>query len=278
MDFVDWEKPEIEMEADRMQKLLKVFIMSIVALSLLASCQESEKVEKTTKPEEQEAIEEKQDINDFVTIKEIVNKEGISPNGEKVRYVYEGPTILIEKPGAKNINEMFLNLIKDLEKRIDNGQLMPVLVDSKAFLNDGIISLVMDTNKTGPEGIYTVNYDIKKDKEISTKELLEKYKFDPQRLIAEINGQTEIDESKPEEERLFYSIDFFVDTIITNSNDFQSQEDYLRELDKIQHKTKEEKERFVVENIDKIKAYLNQDGKFVFIHRAALADDELVVE
>lgn len=261
-----------------MKKLLKVFILSMVALSLLASCQESKKVEKTTETEGQETAEEKQDINDLVTIKEIVNKEGISSNGDKVRYVYEGPILHIEKPGAKTINDMFLNLIKDLEKRIDNGQLMPLSVDSKAFLNDGIISIVMNTNKTGPEGIYIVNYDIEKDKEISTKELLEKYKFDPQRLIAAINGQTEINESSLEEEKVFYSIDYFVDTIITNSENFPSQDDYFSRLDEIQQKTQEEKERFVMENIDKIKVYLNQDGKVVFIHRAALADEELVVE
>jgi hypothetical protein len=44
-------------------------------------------------------------------------------------------------------------------------------------------------------------------------------------------------------------------------------------------KSKEEKERFIVENIDKIKVYLNQDGKFVFIHYDVLPKDvELVIE
>ncbi|WP_338448632.1 hypothetical protein R4Z09_20755 [Niallia oryzisoli] len=261
-----------------MKKFLKVFITSIAALSLLVSCEESKKVDNKTMTEEKEATEEKRDINDLVTIKEIVNKEGISPNGEKVRYVYEAPIIHIDKPGAKRVNETFLNLIKDLEERMDDGQLIPLSVSSKAYLNDGIISVVMDTNKTGPEGIYAVNYEIDNDQEISTKDLLENYQFDPQRLIAEINRQVEINGSKPETEQDFFGIDYFADTIITNSSDFPSQDEYLKKLDEIQKKTMEEKERFVVENIDKIKAYLNQDGKFVFIHRAALSDEELIVE
>ena len=52
-----------------------------------------------------------------------------------------------------------------------------------------------------------MNYDIENDKEITTKELLEKYKFDPQKLIAEINRQVKINESKLEEEPGYISID-----------------------------------------------------------------------
>lgn len=165
-----------------MKKFLKVFITSIAALLLLVSCEDSKKVDNTKMTGEKEATEEKQDINDLVTIKEMVNKEGISPNGEKVRYVYEVPIIRLDKPGAQKVNEMFLDRIKDLEERIDDGQLMPSSVSSEAYLNDGIISVVMDTNKTGPNGIYAINYDIENDQEITTKDLLEKYQFDPQRL------------------------------------------------------------------------------------------------
>ena len=54
--------------------------------------------------------------------------------------------------------------------------------------------------------------------------------------------------------------------------------DYLKKLEEIQNKTKEEKERYVIENIDKLKVYINKDGKFVFIHSGVLVDEELVVE
>ena len=162
-----------------------------------------------------------------------------------------------------------------MERRIGDGQNLTLFVKSKAFVNDGMISVVMEIQKPGPGGVYVVNYDIENDKEITTKELLEKYKFDPQKLIAEINRQVKINESKPEEEPASISIDLFVDTIITNMYDHN---DYLKKLEEIQNKTKEEKERYVIENIDKLKAYINKNGKFVFIHSGVLVDEELVVE
>ena len=229
-----------------MKRLVIILFTTLLTLSVLVGCNESQ-----------------EDINDLVTIKEVVNKEAISPNGEKVKYIFEVPTIKIDKPGAQKINDMFLNLEKEQEKRIGDGQSMTLLIESKAFLNDGIISVIMKIRKPGPGGIHVVNYDMEKDKEISTKELLEKYKFDPQMLIAEINNQEKI------------NIDFFVFTVITNTYDYPSSEEKLKE---IQNKTKEEKERYVIENIDTINAYINNDGKFVFIHRAELEDEELVVE
>jgi hypothetical protein len=209
----------------------------------------------------QQANEEKKGINDLVTIKEAVNKEGVSPNGDKVRYIYQLPIINIDKPGAKLINDMFLGLEKDMENRIGNGQNMTLSIPSKAFLNDGIISIVMEIRKGGPGGIHAVNYDIKNDKEISTKELIEKFKFDPQKLIDQINM------SKPGA-----GIDFFINTII----DYDLN-DNLKNPEEILNKTKEEKEKCVLENINKIMAYINNDGKFLFIHRAELEDEELTV-
>ncbi|WP_071394186.1 hypothetical protein [Bacillus tuaregi] len=262
-----------------MRKLVKWFIASFLALSVLVGCEESSQVEKPVQMEESEApTAVKHDIDDVVIIKEAVHKEGITPNGEKVIYVYEAPVILVDKPGAQKINNYFQALVSDLEARVDNGQLMPVKVEAKAYLNDGILSLVMDVHKTGSEGIYAVNYQLEKDQELSTKELLEKYQFEPQRLITEITRQKELNESKPEEERDFFSIDYFVDTIITNSEEFPSQAEYVKRLDEILQKPKEEKEDFVMENIDKIKAYMNSDAHFVFIHRGALEDVELVVQ
>ena len=258
-----------------MKKLLMMLMTSIIALFVLVSCEESKEVTNTTKTEGEEAADQKKDIKDLVTIKEEVNKEDFSPNGDKVQYIYEVPIINIDKPGAQKVNEMFLNLEKDMERRIGDGQNLTLFVKSKAFVNDGMISVVMEIKNPGPGGIYVVNYDIENDKEITTKELLEKYKFDPQKLITEINRQVKINESKPEEEPASISIDLFVDTVITNMYD---PNDYFKKLEEIQNKTKEEKERYVIENIDKLKAYINNDGKFVFIHSGMLVDEELIVE
>jgi hypothetical protein len=258
-----------------MKKLLMMLMTSIVSLLVLVSCEESKEVKNITKTEGAEAVDQEKDINALVTIKEAVNKEGLSLNGDKVQYIYEVPIINIDKPGAQKVNDQFLKLEKDMERRIGDGQNMTLFVKSKAFVNDGIISVVMEIKKTGPGGIYVVNYDIENDKEITTKELLEKYKFDPQKLIAEINRQVKINESKPEEEPASISIDLFVDTVIANMYD---QNDYLKKLEELQNKTKEEKERYVIENIDKLKVYINNDGKFVFIHSGVLVDEELVVE
>lgn len=271
-----------------MKRLLIFFVLSALAL-LLVSCNESKKVNKTTNTEdteevdkktdvnvnEPEAIGEEKDINDFVTIKEAVNREDAAPNGDTVRYIYEVPIINIDKPGAQKINDMFLDLEKDMERRIGDGQNLTIFIRSKAFLNDDILSIVMKIDKPGPGGIYVANYDIENDKEISTKELLEKNNFDPEKLITEINRQVTINEGKPEEEKDFFSIDYFVDTIVTNT--YQSNE-VLEKMEEFKSLTKEEKERYVIENIDKIKAYLNNDGRFVFVHTAELKDEELVVE
>ena len=259
-----------------MKKLLIMLMTSVIALFVLVSCEESKVVKNTTKTEGAEEADQKRDINDLVTIKEAVNQEGLSPNGDKVQYIYEVPIIHIDKPGAQKVNDLFLKLEKDMEKRIGDGQNLTLNVKSKAFLNDGMISLVMDIQKPGPGGIYVVNYDIESDKEITTKELLGKYQFDPQKLIAEINKQVKINKSKLEEEPYNISIDLFVDTVIANMYGFN--EEYFKKLEEIQNKTKEEKESYVIENIDKLKAYINKDGQFVFIHRGLLEDEELVVE
>ncbi len=246
-----------------MKKLVFMLLTTLLALLVLVSCEESKKVEYTPQTEGSNVADEKIDINDLVTIKEVVNKEGVSPNGEKVKYIYQVPVININKPGAQKVNDMFLNLEEEQEKHIGDGQSMTLLIESRAFLNDGIISLVMKIGKPGSGGIYVVNYDMENDKEISTKELLERYKFDPQNLIAEINRQENI------------SLDYFTFTVVTNIYDYSSSEEMLKE---IQNKTIEEKEKYVIENIDKIETYINNDGKFVFIHRAELEDEELVIE
>lgn len=254
-----------------------MLITSILAISILVGCDERENAESTTNMKGAKGAAEKKHIDDFVTIKDAVNKEGVSPNGEKVKYIYEVPTINIDKPGAQKINDMFLNLVKGMEDRIGDGQNMTLLIKSKVFLNAGIISVVMEMDKPGPSGIYVVNYNIEDDKEISTKELIEKYEFDPQKLIIEINRQVKINENKPMEEKNSISIDYFVNTIIANIYKSPSNDD-LKNMEEIQNKTKEEKEKYVIKNIDKIKAYINNDGKFVFIHISELNDEEFAVD
>lgn len=257
-----------------MRKLLIMLMVSVLALSVLVGCEGSKNVENNKPEGDKTAVEEK-DINDFVTIKEVVNKEDVSPNGDKVKYIYEVPIINIDKPEAKKINDTFLDLEKDQERRIGDGQSLTLLIKSKAFLNDGIISGVMEIKKPGPCGIYAANYDMKNDKEISTKELLKKYKFDSKKLIEEINKQVKKNESKPDGEKDFYGIDHFADTVITNT---YPPNDQLKKLEEMKDKTKEEKEKYVIENIDKINVYINNDGKLVFIHRGVLEDREFVIE
>lgn len=260
-----------------MKKLLTILIMAVLALSVLVSCKKSQNVENEIKSEEAIIIDDKKDINDYVTIKEAVNKEVSLENDENVKYIYEVPIINIDRPGAQKINNMFLDLEKAEEERIGKYQ-SSLLIKSKAYLYDNIISVVMEIKKTGPFGIYVINYDIENDKEISTKELFEKYKFEPEKLIKKINQQVEINESKPEEEQEFISIDYFVDTVITaNSNNYFSDDDF-KKMEEMQNKTQEEKEKFVVENISELKVYINNDGDFVFVHRGTLADEELIVD
>lgn len=258
-----------------MRKLLFVLMTSVIALFVFVSCEERKEEKHTTNTEEAKETDQKKDINDLVIIKEEVNKEDFSPNGDMVQYIYEIPIINSDKPGAQKVNDQFLKLEKDMERRIGDGQNLTLFIKSKAFVNDGILSVVMEIQKPGPGGIYVVNYDIEKDHEITTKELLGKYQFDPQKLITEINKQETINESKPEEEPSSISIDLFVDTVISNKYD---PNDYLKKLEEIQNKTKEEKERYIIENIDKLEAYINHEGKFVFIHSGVLEDEELVVE
>jgi len=260
-----------------MKKLFIMLITLVLALSVLVSCGESKKVENKVETKGAKATDVKKDITDFVTIKEAVNKEAVRVDGSRGRYIYEVPIINIDKPGAQKINDMFLNLEKYMENSIGGLQNYTLFIKPKAFLNAGIISIVMET---GPHGIYAANYDIENDKEISTKELLEKFKFNPQKLIAEINRQTKIDDSKPKEEQYYRGglIYLFAHTVIKNiyfPNDFPKMDE---ELKKMESKTKEEKERYVIENIDKIKGYINNDGKFVFIHTGVLDDEVLVVE
>lgn len=260
-----------------MKKFLITLIMAVLVLSVLVSCVESKNMSNKTKTEEMKVVGEQKDIDDFVTIKEEVNREAVSPNGDRVKYIYEVPIININKPVAQKINEMFLNLEKDQERRIGKHQCLVRFVKSKAFLNDGIISLVMEICKPGPDGIYVVNYDIENDKEINTRELVEKYKFDPQKLIDKINKEVEINENKPKEEQRFIGKIYFIDTIMLNVYDLDSK-GYLEETEEIENKTEEEKERYIIDNIDKLKAYINNDGNFVFIHHGCLADEEFVVE
>ncbi|MBB6444365.1 hypothetical protein [Bacillus benzoevorans] len=259
-----------------MRKWFVMLIMSAIALALLVSCEDDKKVNQTTEPEETAKIDQEKDINDLVTIKEEVNREDTTPNGDIARYVYEVPVINIDTKGAQKINDRFFNLVKDMESQIGNGQNLTININSKAFLNDEIISVVMEIVKPGPGGIHTANYDIKRDKELSTKELIDKYNFDPKKLIAEINRQVEINEGKPEEEQVPFDINLFTYTIIAHL--YGNTDEYFKKVEEMDNKTNGEKERFVIENIDKFKVYLNEDGHFVFIYTGALPDEELVVE
>ncbi len=262
-----------------MKKWFKILIISTIALILLVSCGDDQKVNHTTEPENPVEVDKGKDIHDYVTIKEEVNREDVTPNGDMGRYIYEVPIISLDKKGAKKINERFLNLEKDMEEQIGNGQNLALSIESKAFLNDEIISIAMEIVKPGPGGIHTANYDIKKDKELSTKELLEKYHFDPQKLIAEINRQVQINEGKPEEEREPMDIMSFAHMIMSklyaNEN---SMDKFSEEIEELQNKTQEEKEQFVIENINILDVYLNEDGHFVFIYTGPLPDAELVVK
>ena len=261
-----------------MRKWFKMFIISVIALMLLVSCGKEQKVNHTTKTENPVEVDKEKDIHDYVTIKEEVNREDLTPNGDMGRYIYEVPIINIDKKGAKKINERFLNLEKDMEEQIGNGQNLALSIESKAFLNDEVISVVMEIVKPGPGGIHTANYDIQKDKELSTKELIEKYNFDPQKLIAEINRQVEINKGKPAEEQEPIDIMGFADKIISNVYENEnSHNEYFERIEELQNKTQEEKERFVIENIDQLEVYLNEDGHFVFIYTGPLPDEELVI-
>jgi len=57
-----------------------------------------------------------------------------------------------------------------------------------------------------------------------------------------------------------------------------SMDKYSAEIEKLETKTQEEKEQFVMENINKLDVYLNEDGHFVFIYTGPLPDEELVVK
>jgi len=279
-----------------MQKIYKlaiiIIIVSIISLLVIIIKDNSNKLSSDAQREPTQSnntvsdqstkdmlnIKDITDVTGLVKIAEVVNREDLTPNGDKAQYVYELPIINIDKPGAQKINAKFLALEKDQEARIGNGQSMTINIKSKAFLNDGIISVVMTIVKPGPGGIYAVNYDIENDKEVSTKELLDKYEFDSQKLIAEINKQVKINENIPIEERDFISIDDFVYTILDSASLDSSSNNVLIDFESVRNKPQDEKENYVLDNINKIQAYLNNDGNFVFVHLAELMDEELVVE
>ena len=102
--------------------------------------------------------------------------------------------------------------------------------------------------------------------------------FDPNKLVAEINRQSEIDDSKPEDEQYYRGglLDLFAYTILENTYPDVSQRD--EHLRKVEIMTKEERETFVLENVSKIEAYINKDGKVEFIHTGLLDDEVLVVQ
>lgn len=275
-----------------MKKLLALLIMLVLTFSVLAGCGEGEKAQDTAGTEGTKAEEvkkdtnnhaaedkgaDKKDIKDLVTMKEVVNREVVRVDGSKGRYVYEIPIINIDKPGARKINEVFLNLEKYMENHIGGLQNYVLVIKPEAFLNEGIISIVMNE---GPHGIFTGSYDIENDKEIDTKELMEKFRFDPKRLIAEIDKQTEIDSSKPSEDQRYRGdlIKLFAITIIENDSLLNTGIKLDEEMKRIENMTGEEAEAYVVENIDKLKAYVNNEGKFVFIHAGQLDNEVLVIE
>jgi len=246
-----------------LKKVFIVLVSFLVASFLLAGCNKNTQVQN-----------EKKTIEDYVTIKEEFNQEIVDVTGEKNHYIYKVPVLKMDKPGAKKVNEKFLSVEKDIERRLLSNQLMPRYLTVEAYLNDGIVSLMMDIGKTAPGGITVANYDIEKDRELSTKELLDRYQFDPQKLLDAINEREEIDNNKPDGQKELFTIDRFVDPII----DIMYPNDYIEKSNEMWNKPREEKEKFVVENIDKLKVYLNENGKFVFICYNALPSDvEFVV-
>lgn len=219
------------------------------------------------------------DITKWLLIKDIVNREALTPNGDKAHYLYQTPVILSDKLGAHAINERFLALVRDMEWRIGDGQSMPLTAPASGFLQDGILSLVLEVNKPGPDGITVANYELSTDRELSTQDLLERYQFDPNKLIEAINKQTEINKSQQEDAQ---SVDdillLFALSAVTYSYSSADFEQMKTMTEKIKHYTKADQANYVKDNIIKFKVYLRNDGAFAFVYQGQLPDEVLIVE
>jgi hypothetical protein len=222
---------------------------------------------------------EETDITKWLLIEDIVNREALTPNGDKAHYLYQTPVILSDKPGAHAINERFLALVRDMDWRIGDGQLMPLTAPASGFLYDGILSLVLEINKPGPDGITVANYELSTDRKLSTHDLLERYQFDSNKLIEAIDKQTKINKSQQEEVQSADDILLlFALSAVSYSYSSEDFEQMKTMSEKIRHYTKAEQANYVKDNISKFKVYLRNNGAFAFVYQGRLPDEVLIVE
>lgn len=220
------------------------------------------------------------DIAKWLLIKDVVNREALTPNGDKAHYLYQAPVILNDQPGARAINERFMALVRDMERRIGDGQSVPLSAAASGFLHDGILSLVLEINKPGPDGITVANYELSSDRELSTQDLLERYKFDSNRLIEAIDEQTEINKSRQEEAPSAGDVLLlFALSAVSYSYSYEDEFEQMAAMsEKIRHSPKAEQANYVKENISQFKVYLRNNGAFAFVYQGQLPDEVLIVE
>lgn len=220
------------------------------------------------------------DIAKWLLIKDVVNREALTPNGDKAHYLYQAPVILSDQSGARAINERFMALVRDMERRIGAGQSMPLSAAASGFLHDGILSLVLEIKKPGPDGITVANYELSSDHELSTQDLLERYKFDSNRLIEAIDKQTEINKSRQEEAPSAGDVLLlFALSAVSYSYSYEDEFEQMAAMSqKIRHYSKAEQANYVKENISQFKVYLRNNGAFAFVYQGQLPDEVLIVE
>lgn len=237
-------------------------ISLVVILLMLTACKASES--ETSFESEINQVEAR--ISDYVIIKEEINDKSYNEELKReVDFLCEVPVLLIDKPIAKEINQQFLKLEKDHEKYLYKSLLSTI--HSSAYLNEGVISLVMTIHKPGPGGVVIINYDIENDRIIEDDSLL--VDFDTEQLIENINRQ------QVEGDPLL--IDMIINTILIPVNG-EYTEEMFRQAHKMHEEKQEIKEQFIRENVHQLDYYLNEDGNFVFIHRGMLEDEKLVVK
>lgn len=174
---------------------------------------------------------------------------------------------------------MRITLVRDMEWRIGDGQLMPLTAPASGFLYDGILSLVLEINKPGPDGITVANYELSTDRKLSTQDLLERYQFDSNKLIEAIDKQTKINKSQQEEVQSADDILLlFALSAVSYSYSSEDFEQMKTMSEKIRHYTKAEQANYVKDNISKFKVYLRNNGAFAFVYQGRLPDEVLIVE
>ncbi|HCC07946.1 MAG TPA: hypothetical protein DEP72_07325 [Clostridiales bacterium] len=269
------------------KSIMTLALMGLAVVAISTGCANNDKITTNVPSVEQNnekiSSENKKVSSDNEKVKEIVSvqKEDVvckDFGGENHSVLIETPVINVDKDGAKEINSEFAKFTDELKKELlvsEGNYRSDVKVEW--FEDKDIITVLRRCDGVEYGGVLLTIYDIENDRRATNEDLLKLYDYDYDRLVMAIQAYEKEylyggDTSGKETEKFINNI-----LIDTRDNNGMINGKKYEEIEKLELK---DKQKIIIENINKLRLYINKDNKLVLIWSEPNfgIDKELVIE